>query len=407
MKKNIVKPTYLSDSRTKNPDRIQKIESLCRKLSIHENQLKSIIKNKAKYISITQEPKSDGTYRTFYSANEKLAYLQDKIHYEILRKVVFPEYVQGSVKDLIVQRDFIADAKLHIGCKVLISIDIKNFFPSIQVSSIQDIWRLFFKFSPEVSEILTELTTMDGALQQGFSTSPSLANLLFWDIEHILHGKLEKRGFLYSRYVDDCSISSKSVREKEGIEWVIKQVFGMFIEKGVDPHRKPEKLRVMTLADPKGVIVHGIRVLKDRVSLTRQKKSEIRNNVHLLEKKWNKESHLDAYAMEWEKVKGKVAFMNSIHPNQTKKYLVRLKKIKPQIRPTLAIRLQSSIEDCAVAFKNPSISLNEYSQIHHNTDHLLLKYQSKYSEQVRSYRRKFKDVHPRNRNPLITTPAGT
>ncbi|HEU4709428.1 MAG TPA: reverse transcriptase family protein, partial [Methylophilaceae bacterium] len=134
--------------------------------------------------------KSDGKQRLIFDARPVLKAIHGRINKEILSRVVFPEYITGGVKG----RDYTANARFHIKKVIVITEDIQSFFPSTNSSVVYDIWKNFFKFSPEVASLLTLLTTKEGTLPQGGKCSPYLANLVFWDKEPLLFEDFKGQG---------------------------------------------------------------------------------------------------------------------------------------------------------------------------------------------------------------------
>jgi hypothetical protein len=158
--------------------------------------------------------KPDGSIRQPYDALEALKSIHRKMKHRIFENVFFPPYLTGSVRG----QDYVRNASIHAGSRIIICEDIKGFFPSVGAEAIYDIWLKFFKFHPDVAELLTKLTTKDGALPQGAIPSSYLANLVLWRVEPALHANLQKLGLRYSRYVDDIAISSDHDIGKEEMD---------------------------------------------------------------------------------------------------------------------------------------------------------------------------------------------
>ena len=90
-------------------------------------------------LSIAQAPrgyyrcipiKRKGKVRETWDALAPLKSIQARIQCLILRKVTYPSYLQGGIRDTEQARDFVTNASLHCAQKILISEDIENFFPS-------------------------------------------------------------------------------------------------------------------------------------------------------------------------------------------------------------------------------------------------------------------------------------
>lgn len=167
--------------------------------------------------------KSDGTIREIFDAKFPLKTVQGRIQNMILKKVRFPEYLQGSIKC----RGQGSNARKHVGRRFVITEDVEYFFPATSEKVVFEIWHRFFCFPPDVAQCLTKLTTKDGSLPQGAKTSPLLANLVFWQAEPDLVLALESRGIVYTRLVDDITCSAIGDLSHDEIAWVVAKLRAM------------------------------------------------------------------------------------------------------------------------------------------------------------------------------------
>lgn len=87
-----------------------------------------------------------------------------------------------------------------------LTIDIKDFFPSISEKKVHTIFS-DLGYNAFSSTILTNLCTLNGVLPQGSVCSPALSNLVCTTLDKRLNGLCEKRGILYTRYADDMYFS--------------------------------------------------------------------------------------------------------------------------------------------------------------------------------------------------------
>lgn len=76
-------------------------------------------------------------------------------------RVSFPKYLTGSLKG----RDYITNAQLHSGARVLICEDVTKFFPSVSTEKVFDIWALFRVLG-------SGCTAVDPADHEGWFTTP-------------------------------------------------------------------------------------------------------------------------------------------------------------------------------------------------------------------------------------------
>lgn len=158
-------------------------ESLALLLGTSLVNLQNIAESASSSYRPVPQTKKDGSLRMTYDAYPALKRIQLQIVKKILRSVRFPRYLHGGIRDTRFPRDHVSNAALHTGATVLILDDIKDFYSSLDSQLVFAIWLRFFGFSPEVSELLTRLTTRKGVVPQGASTSSYLANLAFWDRE--------------------------------------------------------------------------------------------------------------------------------------------------------------------------------------------------------------------------------
>lgn len=306
----------------KNPNRpcykygpINNIDALSKVLCLEAGVLIELANNANQLYRIARsEVKSDGKIRQTYDALGLLKETQERIKRKILFNVYFPDYLTGSLKG----KDYVVNAKLHAGSKIVISEDIEGFFPSTLENIVFEMWKNFFGFSEEVAMLLTKLTTKDGELPQGAKTSSYLANLVFWDAEYKVYENLHKQGIVYSRYVDDIAISSKSYLTVADKTSIISKVYGMLKSRGYRAKRKKHKIAT----SGKRMVITNLTVNGENPSLTAREKSSIRAAVYQLE---NSISHTDK---QLNKVSGLVGKLSRLHPTEGKKLLSRVRQVR-------------------------------------------------------------------------------
>ncbi|ABM36663.1 reverse transcriptase family protein [Polaromonas naphthalenivorans] len=120
--------------------------------------------------------KADGKPRFISSPNHDLKIIQKRINRFVFGNVIYPDYLFGGIEG----RDYVKNARVHANAKSLITLDIKNFYPSIREEYVFKIFKHFCKFPDSVANLLTKLTTLDNCVPQGACTSSHLANLVFF-----------------------------------------------------------------------------------------------------------------------------------------------------------------------------------------------------------------------------------
>ncbi len=220
---------------------IATLEALAKLLAVPEPELKRVVRladSMYRYV-----PPKDGSTRKTYDAYGPLKKIQDRIKMRILRRVVFPMYLHGSIYDKDNPRNCIRNAEIHRNAVTVITEDASKFFPSVSQDVVREIWQHFFRFSPEVAECLTQLTTRSGRLVQGAKTSSGLANLAFWDIEPRLAAEVQASGLRYSRYVDDINISSTRRLTDAEVSPLIASLVNMLSARGCRINRDKHSIK--------------------------------------------------------------------------------------------------------------------------------------------------------------------
>ena len=261
----LIKPSYPCDP-------IRTVAALARTLRINEAELLRISdRANTSWRAVKPEP---GSTRETFDAHGPLKALHKQLKNRIFSRVYFPDYLQGSLKG----RDYVSNADLHKNKQILICEDVKKFFPSVSATFVEDVWRGFFGFSIEVANLLTRLTTKDGALPQGAITSSFLANLVMWRREPLLQAKLAAMGITYSRYVDDMSMSSAVHLDKAAQTKVIGMVYGMLAAHGLRAGRHKHEV----FSASQRMITTKL-IVNRKPSLSAAKRSKVRAQVHQLE----------------------------------------------------------------------------------------------------------------------------
>lgn len=264
--------------------------------------------------------KPDGSIRNTYDALAPLKAVHRKIKSEILDHVDYPKYLTGSIKG----SDYKVNAELHTKAKIVINEDISGFFPSTSAETVFNVWSGFFGFSQEVSKCLTELTTRKGELPQGAIPSSFLANLVFWQDEPRLREKLASLGLVYSRYVDDITVSSKRVLTNQEKSEAIRLIYGLLLTYGYQPKRA--KHEISTSGERMEVTKLSVNA---KPGLGKAVYSKTRAAVHDIEKRIASGETLSFERGPYAKAMGRVLHLERFQPGKAaplKKRLLALKE---------------------------------------------------------------------------------
>jgi hypothetical protein len=299
---------------------IRSIRALSIALGIPERRLHRIshLANRL-YRVVDAVEKHDGSKRQIFDASPQLKEVQARIKERILVRVEFPHYLNGSLKG----RSTRKNAEAHVGAKISISEDIAQFFPSLTASIVYAMWSGLFRFSDDVASLLTLLTVKDGEVPQGAVTSSYVANLALWLHEPALVRKFEGQELIYTRYVDDISVSSSrrlSVGEQTAI---VSAIYGMMTRFGLRPKRSKHEVqtarRRMTVTK---LLSNSV------VSQPAEKRQAVRAAVFQLEQRAAFGGRDEGLSKELARVSCRVGMLATFHPGEAKSLKARLKRLR-------------------------------------------------------------------------------
>jgi hypothetical protein len=205
--------------------------------------------------------------RKIDNPRDPLKELQGRILSRLLQTIARPEHVKGGVKG----RSLNHNIELHQNSSVLVTLDIKSFFPSISSLQVYFIWRKQLNCSPRIAALLTKLTTFERHLPQGSPTSTYLANLLLASIDDEIVGACEAAGVIYSTWVDDLAFSGTNAPNVIKTAVTVLQRAGLAVS-----HRK---LKVMRPGTRK--ILNGI-ILGRQLNVPPKYRKDIRSGISRL-----------------------------------------------------------------------------------------------------------------------------
>ena len=167
-------------------------------------------------------PKRTGGQRLISAPHKKLKAAQHWVLANVLEPLALAEQAHGFVPG----RSTVSNAVPHVGAAVVVNVDLRDFFPTVTYKRVKGLYRKL-GYSEEVATVLALIcsepdvteTELDGTryyvargprrLPQGAPTSPAITNVLCRRLDHRIAGWAKKRGFTYTRYADDLTVSSK------------------------------------------------------------------------------------------------------------------------------------------------------------------------------------------------------
>ena len=298
-------------------------EHLARLLNTSLVKLKSIAEKSNRSYRPVPQAKKDGSLRMTYDAFPELKQVHHQINKKILCRVHFPRYLHGGIRDIEFPRDQVSNAATHTNVAVLVSDDIANFYPSLDSKLVFFIWLNFFRFSPDVAELLTALTTYQGVVPQGAKTSSYLANLAFWDKEPELVEELQSMGLAYSRFVDDIDYSAQDQISNQTIAAARSKVYQMLTSKGCRPKRSKSHVA----RKGQRFEVTGLSTSATNPAIDKVERKRIRSAVHNLERDVHTDGMTLGNLKKLESAKGRVGRMLRLKHAEARSLSLRLEVV--------------------------------------------------------------------------------
>jgi RNA-directed DNA polymerase len=288
--------------------------------------------------------KGCGGIRLVEAPKPRLKHIQQHILTGILDHIPPHPAVHGFRKGRSI-RTFVAP---HVGQRVILRMDLKDFFPSISGPRIQaffrtagypdsvaaalggictnatpkDVWRhREFEFDPRQISDASALYSRPH-LPQGAPASPALANFCAWRVDCRLSGLATAAGATYTRYADDLAFSGGEEFERR-VQRFSTHVAAVLQEEGFSVHHR--KTRIMR----QGVRQHLAGLVANRsVNVIRADfdllKAILTNCVRSGPESQNREPHPNFRAH----LEGRVGFVEMINPTKGKRLRAILNRIE-------------------------------------------------------------------------------
>jgi hypothetical protein len=273
--------------------------------------------DKRSYI-IRKIPKRNGEFRIISEPRPRLKIQQESIlKWLMARRVAPSRYAHAFIKG----RSIATNAKLHIDKRVIVKVDIKDFFGSITKAQVISVLTKE-GLGEDDTDRIAGICTLDGYLPQGAPTSPLLSNLVLkWKLDYRLAGLAQhwadgRRNTTYTRYCDDMIFSSQDAR----LNMILPIVEKFVRESGFVINRAKTKV----LRSGSRQVVTGV-IVNKTPNICRIERRRFRAELHNIKK-----SLIEDKGKEFNiaKLQGKAAFIRGINPETGKRFMQKVEEIK-------------------------------------------------------------------------------
>jgi hypothetical protein len=214
----------------------------------------------------------------------------------VLRNIAEKLPVHGAAHGFLPGRSILTNASAHTDARVVVKMDVKDFFPTVTLKRVKGIFRKA-GYREQVATLLALLCTesprevveQDGktyyvslgprCLPQGAPTSPALTNALCLRLDRRLSGLAKRLGWRYTRYADDLTFSLPAAHQgKPHLGTLLGLVRRVVEAEGFRLH--PDKTRVHRRGGRQqvtGLVVNGAGAPRVPRSLRRQLRAAAHN----------------------------------------------------------------------------------------------------------------------------------
>lgn len=255
--------------------------------------------------------------RLIFSGDRLLRKIHTQIDRMLLDRFDVPEEIQGGISG----RSTRTNAERHIGKKNLAHHDLSNFYPSVSSGRVYGLF-VSLGCEPESARLLARLTTAQGHLPQGFSTSPKIAALILLRANSRIKGLVAPRGVAHSFWVDDLVLSGDYPLEKlaPGLKKIIEEEGFAFNDKTSYSSRNERQVATG------GVVNVKLGVPKERVRDMRRTLHRIKvMGLEPYRVKFSPDMDLDHLK---QKISGDLGYMMSLNPERYRSFQEEWKKLK-------------------------------------------------------------------------------
>jgi hypothetical protein len=280
-------------------------------------------------------PKHSGGVRLIEAPKPRLKQLQRTILDAILNRVPAHPAAHGFVAGRSI-RSFVAP---HAAQRVVLRMDLQDFFPSISAARVQAVFRTL-GYPEEVADTLTALCIHAAPrdafpaqaraelehytrphLPQGAPTSPALANICAYRLDCRLSALAASAGAIYTRYADDLAFSGGDRFDRSVSRFATHTAALVWEEGFAIHHRKTRIMRPGVRQHLAGLVVnqHPNVMRRDFDRL----KAILTNCARTGPVPQNRDQHPDFRAH----LLGRISFVASIHPERGRRLQQQFQRI--------------------------------------------------------------------------------
>lgn len=250
-------------------------------------------------------PKKDGSKRILHVPDSVLKHVQKQILRQVLMEIPVSSYSCAYQKGSSLSQN----AAPHKGQKLLLKLDIHDFFGSISYISVYQHGFPCERIPDPVRTLLAHLCCYKDMLPQGAPASPYLSNLVMKPFDEYMGNWCRERAIAYTRYCDDLTFSG-DFNPKE----VYRKAKGFLNRLGFEVNsRKTHIISQKNRQEVTGITVN------EKLQVPKNYRRQLRQECYYIQK-FGLENHLkqtgcqDSSAKYLQRLLGKIEYVLQVNP---------------------------------------------------------------------------------------------
>jgi RNA-directed DNA polymerase len=244
------------------------------------------LKDDRRYRTFTIKKRTGGV-REIRTPATALKLIQQKLNQVLQAAYNTRNPVHGFARD----RSVVSNARVHLGAKFVLNIDLQDFFPSINFGRVRGMFIAKpYSITTDAATVLAQICCCNNSVPQGAPTSPIITNMVCARLDAELQRLAQRYNCLYTRYADDITFSTRTITfpkslartatTANGAETVIGAELGKIIEdNGFTLNPRKTRLQIK----PQRQAVTGL-TINEFPNVTRQYLNRVRAMLHAWEK---------------------------------------------------------------------------------------------------------------------------
>lgn len=276
-------------------------------------------------------PKRKGGFREITVFSEE--YKQIHLMLIDLLEEFFPHF-PDSTGAYIKGKSQLDTVKAHQHAKAHLSLDLENFYPSIETEGLENVLKQLAvvkaNLSDESIRRLSIMATYGGSLAQGSSISPILSNIFSLPLDFELYELVKNTNVTYTKFADDISLSSPNVialprkRELESYVAGIQDRLNRLYNRKVKINKSKTKLQ---FSDQIKILGITIRQTEEGPNFSVGKTRKNQYGKELFDFLCDiNDGNIDGRLLDYQTVRGKIEYLKQFEPSWFDNQQVKLRR---------------------------------------------------------------------------------